>query len=201
MSKKEYLDELRSKLEAVHSNNVDSMIEYYEEMINDRMEDGMDEETAVADMESVDDIIEQTIADMPMPDVIKAKVQKSHSKAKLKGLEWLWITLLIIGFPVWFPIILTFAILIATFYFVAWVLIFSIFVIEVSFGISAIAGIITAGAAFTGAVPYISIIPALGVALLAGGLAVLLWNPVVFLAKELAKLPAKAVKGIKRLVM
>ena len=57
------------------------MIEFYAEMIDDRMEDGMSEEEAVAAMEDIDRVIAQAKLDRPLPALMLDKVKESHEKA------------------------------------------------------------------------------------------------------------------------
>ena len=57
MNKEEFLTTLRSELEKKSVSNIDNMIEYYDEMICDRIEDGMSEEEAVSSMEAVSSIV------------------------------------------------------------------------------------------------------------------------------------------------
>ena len=100
MLKQEFLTQLRSGLEAASIEDIDECIEFYDEMISDRIESGMNEESAVAQMESIDSIINNYKAEKPVAKLIMDKVQKSHEEAKGKGKGTLWIVLAIIGFPI-----------------------------------------------------------------------------------------------------
>lgn len=198
MTKQEYLDKLRNRLEAVHCVNINSMLDYYEEMINDRIEDGMSEEEAVADMETPEKIIEQVVEDMPMPAVVSAKVKSSRSEASQKGLSWLWITLAIVGFPIWLPLLLTFFILVASVYIMFWAMTVVVYSVELSFAAAVIGGIVLIGAAFAGLAPFVLIIPAIGAILLFTGLTIFMWFPVKTLTKVLWKLPKNIIGAIKK---
>jgi uncharacterized membrane protein len=48
MNKSQFLKQLAAKLEGLRQHEIDSTIFYYSEMIDDRVEDGMSEEEAVA---------------------------------------------------------------------------------------------------------------------------------------------------------
>ena len=52
MNRAEFLSALRAELERQYISGADNMTEYYDEMICDRMEDGMSEEEAVASLEA-----------------------------------------------------------------------------------------------------------------------------------------------------
>lgn len=84
MTKNEYLIELATRLQALTDDpnsiypELTSMISFYQEMVDDKIEDGMSEEEAVAAMESPDEIVKrlknefgepapQTTADVPEP--------------------------------------------------------------------------------------------------------------------------------------
>ena len=57
MTKSIFLITLREKLAGLPKEDVDERISFYEEMINDRMDEGKSEEEAVADIGSVDEFI------------------------------------------------------------------------------------------------------------------------------------------------
>ncbi|MGN0741946.1 MAG: HAAS signaling domain-containing protein, partial [Candidatus Fimadaptatus sp.] len=63
MTKNEYLIELATRLQALTDDpnsiypELTSMISFYQEMLDDKIEDGLTEEEAVAAMESPDEII------------------------------------------------------------------------------------------------------------------------------------------------
>ena len=65
MTRKEYMQALEEALGFLGEEQRAALLEYYGEMIDDRMEDGMDEASAVAAMESPADIAAQQRADAP----------------------------------------------------------------------------------------------------------------------------------------
>ena len=65
MTRKEYMSALKKALEFLGEEQRAALLEYYGEMIDDRMEDGMDEASAVAAMESPADIAAQQRTDEP----------------------------------------------------------------------------------------------------------------------------------------
>lgn len=52
MDKRTFLNSLREQLYGLSQSDIDKSLEYYSEMIDDRMEDGVSEEEAVAARES-----------------------------------------------------------------------------------------------------------------------------------------------------
>lgn len=166
MNKEQFLIELASALAGLPEEDIEKSLEFYSEMIDDRIEDGLSEEDAVAEVGSIDEIRAQIIKDTPLPKLIKEKVK---SKRSLSGLE---ITLLIVGFPIWFPLLAAAASVIFSVYVTLWSLIIVLFAVEISFAACAFAGIVVSPFFFvTGNTPSALFI--LGCGLFLAGLSVL----------------------------
>lgn len=197
MNKQEFLSKLRSELEKRSVNNIDSMIDFYDEMICDRVEEGMSEEDAIASMDSISNIVDEAVLDKTIPVLVKERVTKSHNKAKKDGHLWLWITLAVLGFPVWFPIAITFAAVILVLFIVLWALVITLFAIFVGFIAAAVGCLLIPFYAYAFSWP--SLVLCLGGALLLGGIALLLWNPIKSAAKGLVNLIRDFLKAVKKL--
>ena len=166
MNKERFLIELASALAGLPEDDVEKSLEYYSEMIDDRIEDGLSEEEAVADLGPIEEIRAQIIKDTPLPKLIKERVK---SKRSLNGLE---ITLLIVGFPIWFPLLAAAASVVFSVYVTLWSLIIVLFAVEISFAACAFAGIVSAPLFFSlGNIP--SALFLLGCGLFLAGLSVL----------------------------
>ena len=198
MLKQEFLSQLRAGLEAASIEDIDECIDFYDEMISDRIESGMNEESAVAQMESVESIINNYKLEKPVTRLIMDKVQKSHEEAKGKGKGTLWIVLAIIGFPIWLPILIVIFALLLTLYIVLWSIVIAIFSVLVAIGFAAVASLFAFIMMFTGFVPIPLGIFALGAALFLGGLAVLLWHPIWSLCKAVAMMIPSIFRKIKK---
>ena len=59
MNKQEFLIELKQHLKGIAPEDISGSIEYYSEMIDDAVEDGMTEEEAVASLGDMDEIEKQ----------------------------------------------------------------------------------------------------------------------------------------------
>ena len=186
MLKQEFLSQLRAGLEAASIEDIDECIDFYDEMISDRIESGMNEESAVAQMESVESIINNYKLEKPVTRLIMDKVQKSHEEAKGKGKGTLWIVLAIIGFPIWLPILIVIFALLLTLYIVLWSIVIAIFSVLVAIGFAAVASLFAFIMMFTGA------------ALFLGGLTVLLWHPIWSLCKAVALMIPSIFRKIKK---
>lgn len=157
-------------------------IAFYREMIDDRIEDGSSEQEAVASLEDVLTISNAILSDPENKDKLKVKPSA------------LTITLLILGFPLWFPLLVTAAVLILSLYIVIWSLIIVIFSVILTFAVGGIVGCVTfAVKLFSGSASAIFVLGA-GFILLA--LSILLLFPALLATKYLASLTVRIWKGI-----
>lgn len=136
MNKSEFVSELRRALAGLPENDVEKSIDYYTEMIDDRIEDGLSEDEAVAVLGSIDDIRTQILKDTPLPKLIKEKVKPKRS---FRGWE---IALIIIGLPLWLPLLIAAAAIVLSVYIVLLAVIVVLFSVDVTFFACAIAGIL-----------------------------------------------------------
>ncbi len=100
MTKLKFLLELHDRLSGLPKRDVEERLSFYSEMIEDRMEEGLSEEEAVAAVGSVDEIAEQIIAETPLIKVAKEKIKP---KRKLRVWE---IVLLVLGSPIWLSLLI-----------------------------------------------------------------------------------------------
>ena len=114
MKKLEFIKELRSRLKGYPKDVVDNAVNYYSECIDDAVEDGRNEEEAVRALGSMDEIVRNTLKDVPLSKLVKNKVKPDH---RLNAFE---IIILIIGFPLWFPLLMTACAIFFAFYVVLW---------------------------------------------------------------------------------
>ena len=173
MTKKEFLTALSRGLSKLPRKEREERVNFYAEMIDDRIEEGMPEPDAVASVGTVEGTVSQILAERPA--VAEETPQKSGNGRV--GV----ILLLVLGFPIWFPILLSLFVTVAS-------LIFSLFVtlwaVEISFAAGAVGGVGTFFVLlFTGQVA--SAFFTLGGALVCGGLAILLFFGAVAATKAL----------------
>ena len=141
MKKTEFLSLLRQKLDTLPPRDVEKTLEYYSEMIDDYIENGCTPEAAVAKMGRVEDVAAQILASPSSAKSAGFDTPAMKKSPKRKGKNnAMPILLIILGFPLWFPLLivafsllLTFAIVLITLAIVVpWSLV-------ISFGASAIA--------------------------------------------------------------
>ena len=139
MNKQGFLAVLRQQLQGLPEIDIEKSLEYYSESIDDRMEEGMTEEEAVADMEPPAEIARQIFMDMPLPKVVKAKARPSRP---LRAGE---IVLLVVGSPIWAPLALAAILVFLAIYITIWALVVTFYAVDLSFAATSLFCLAQAG--------------------------------------------------------
>lgn len=79
MNKQEFLTELEKRLSGIPKKDIDQTIEFYEELILDKMEEGQTEEEAIASLDSIDEIVKATLSNVSIPKLVKEKFAPKRS--------------------------------------------------------------------------------------------------------------------------
>lgn len=192
MTKQAFLAAVEARLQGVSPSDIQKSLDFYREMIDDRIEEGMSEAEAVAAMGSPEEAARQILSEMPLPKVIKAKADPGRS---LHGWE---IALLIIGSPVWVPLLLAAFVIFFAVYVVIWSVVIAFFAVDVAFAGCAIAfipgGIIASVSAGGGVLVLL-----LGLACIFAALTILWFFVCLGLSKAMVKLSVLIIRGIKSL--
>ncbi len=190
MNKEEFLNELKKKLSGLPQDELNERISFYEEMIEDRMEDGISQEEAVAGIGTVDSVVEQIMSEIPLAALVKEKVRP---KRDLRAWE---IVLLILGAPVWVPLLLSFVVIMLSVYVVIWSVVICFYAVELSL----VAGAIGAFAAifmYLGSSNPAGAIFAVGACFICIGLSILMFFACVWITKSVIKLTGRILLGMK----
>lgn len=134
MTKSEFFWQLMDKLSGLPDEELQDCLTYYTEMIDDHMENGLTEEEAVAAVGDMDDIVSKILEEIPLTKLVKHKM-----KPKRKRKAWETV-LLILGFPVWLPLLISAFAVVLSLYVVLWSVVISFWACEVSFGACALGG-------------------------------------------------------------
>ena len=138
MNKTEFSQALRRALGKLPSYEVEQSIAFYEEMIADRMEDGMREEEAVEALGPVEAIAAQIIAETP-------PIPKAIAKANT-GSRTLNVVLLVVFSPLWVPVVLVLALAVFMVYLSIWMVIVALWTaVAVQHGVFDFTGELPAG--------------------------------------------------------
>ena len=190
MRKAEFLEKLKECLQGLPKEDLEERIAFYDELIDDRLEEGESEEAVIASLGSPEAIASEIVKDTPL---VRLAKEKFAPKRKLSALE---IILLILGFPLWFPLLLTAITLCLIGYSLLWVFVLVLYAVEGSLIASFLGGLVAFGA--TIAQGAVDIVP-LGVGLAAAGAAVLFFFVCVVATKGTWKLAQNIVHRIKLL--
>ena len=123
MNKKEFSQKLESRLDFLPEKDKNERIEFYLEAIDDRIEEGLTEEEAVAAAGSIDQIVSQIIEETPLSKLAKKKIKP---KRRLGAWE---IVLLILGSPIWISLLAAVFVVVIAIYAVLWAVIISLWAV------------------------------------------------------------------------
>ena len=192
MSKTEFLYELRRRLAGLPQAEIEERIAFYNEMIDDRVEEGLTEEEAVAEIGPVEEIVNQIMAEIPLTAIVRERVKP---KRALRAWE---IILLVLGSPIWLSLLIAAFAVGLSLYIVLWSLVVCLWAVVVSLAASAVWCLFQVflyqragnpgGALFAG-----------GAALACAGLSILLVFGSLAATKGTARLTEKILLGIKAL--
>ena len=162
MTKPEFLLALGKCLSALPQADAEERLRFYSEMIEDRMEEGLSEEDAVAAVGSVEEIAAQILGENP------------HTAPKPRKFSGWQLTLLILGSPVWFSLLMAaFAVALSVFVSL-WAVIVSLWAVFGSMAACAVAVPIGSIVLFVTGSSLSGIVLISG-ALICGGLAIFLF--------------------------
>ncbi len=136
MTKLQFILALHEKLSGLPKNEVEERLNFYSEMIEDRMEEGLSEEEAVAAVGSIEEIAEQITCDIPLSKIAKEKIKPNRSLT-----AW---EIVLLGSPVWVSLLIIGFALIISVYASVWTVIVSLWAVFGSIVASAF-GVIVAG--------------------------------------------------------
>ena len=183
MTKESLLMWLREAFSAYPPEEVEERIRFYEEMIDDRMEEGLTEEEAVASLGSLEEVIAKMGTEMPP---LKKRKAKWH-------LRWWEILLIVLVFPLWLPLLIAALAVGLAIYISVWSVIASFWAVFLSVVVCSFFAILIGigGSLFGNRMKGIAL---LGAGIFCFGLSILLFwgckaatNGVLFLTKKLLR--------------
>ena len=190
MSKQDFLLQLRKALSGLPQDTIEEQLTFYGEMIDDRMEDGLSEEEAVAAIGTVEELAGQILADTPFTVLVKEKIRP---KKKLRVWE---VVLLVLGSPVWLSLLIAAFAVVLALYVSIWAVVISLWAVFASLAVCGPAGI-AAGVFFAvrGKIAVGGATASVGI--FCAGLAVFLFFGCKAVTKGVLYLTKKFVHGLK----
>ncbi len=125
MTKAAFIENIRQITSYLPVNEREKYVEYYSEMIDDAVEDGMSEEEAVASLGTIEEIsayIRENSAQS-----IQSPAPESVVREKKHLPVWA-IVLIVLGFPIWFSLLCA----VFSIYISGWAVIISLFAADIS---------------------------------------------------------------------
>ena len=190
MDKNAFLDELREKLSGLPEEDIEERVAFYREMIDDRIEDGVPEEEAVEGVGTVDSVVEQIMSEIPLSKLVREKVKPKRS---LKAWE---IVLLVLGSPVWIPLLVAAAAVVFAVYIVIWAVVICVYAVDLSLAAGALTGMAGIFIYLKAGNPAGAVFSA-GAGLVCAGLAILLFFVCAAITKAVAKLTGRMITKTK----
>lgn len=194
MHKSDFLTVLGDALQGLPKSDVGKSIEYYNEIIDDQIEDGISEEDAVAALGDPEEVAKQILMDTTLPKLMRVKVKPTRT------LHVWEIILLILGSPVWASLLIAAASVLFSLYITIWTVIVSLYAVNLSFALGTVLGLVQSGIfIFTGNVTAAAFY--FGAALACLGIAVLLFFGFNKMTGKLVALSKQFVRWIKSLFL
>ena len=191
MTKMKFLRSLHDKLSGLPSAEVEERLNFYSEMIEDRMEEGLSEEEAVAEIGEVDEIAEQIAGDIPLSKIAKEKLKPTR---KMKAWE---IILIALGSPIWLSLLVTVASVVISLYAVLWSLVATVWAVFAAFSGAAVGGV-AVGIIYICTGSLLQGIALIGAALVCGGISIFCFLGSLGATKGAVLLTQKIDLGIKK---
>lgn len=133
MNRSEYLAALGANLSALTESEIEKALAYYDEIIADRVEDGLTEEEAVAGLDPPAKSAERILLDSPLNVLVKSRLKSQKKPSAIV------IILLVLGFPLWSSLLAVLLSIVLTLYVSLWAIVSSLWL---AFGCVAAAGIV-----------------------------------------------------------
>ena len=168
MTKQEFIVKLTLALHGLPKADIEERVGFYGEMIDDRIEAGLTEEEAVADIGSVEDVVAQILSEIPLGKLVKEKIKPK------RRFTWWEITLIAVGSPIWLALLISAFAIVISLYATLWALVASLWAVGASLAGGALGGITLAVLMFTQS-RVVSGIAILGAAFVCAGLSILLF--------------------------
>ncbi len=191
MTKAEYLERLRACLGQMPPEEREKQLAYYEELLDDMLEDGLSEAEAASQLGAPETVASELMAEMPMAALVKSRVQAGGKPSALT------VVLLVLGAPLWLPLLLAVFAVLLSLLITLWAVGLSVGIAVPAVGLAAVA--LGVGTLFGQAA--LPLLMAIGAIAGGAGLAILGALLLGVIAKGLAKLCRAIWRGCKKMLV
>lgn len=187
MNRVEFLNLLKKRLKDISKEDLKRTLDYYNEIISDKIDDGISEKEAIKSLGSIDEIVNE----------VKNGISSERKKSEKNSKGWK-VALLISTFYIWVPILISIFAVIFSLYVSLWAIVVSLGAVGVSSIIVTPAGIIIGIIRICGGNTPAGIV-IIGLSLVLAGIGILLCKATIELSKLSIKLLKKILQIIKHL--
>lgn len=203
MTKLKFLLELEKKLSALPQEDIEERLTFYSEMIEDRVEEGISEEEAVAQIGTVEDITAQILSEHTVgapiygEEMVTAE-ELPAAEEKVKHTFKTWeLVLLIAGSPIWFSLLIAILAIGFSLFAAFWSIVISLWAVFASLVACAVALPIAAVYFICTGYTYSGLV-VIATSLVCGGLAIFFFYGCKLATKGMARLTKLAVISLKK---
>ena len=194
MERLDFLLQLRERLSCLPQGDMEERLTFYNEMIDDLMEEGLSEQEAVAQIGNVDEIASQILQDTPLSTLVKERIKP---KKRMKAWQ---ILLLAVGSPLWVSLLMAAFAVAISLYAVLWVLVICLWAVFAAVAACALGGMV-GGGIFSATGNRVAGIATIGAALVCAGVSIFLFCGCKAATKGAARLTGKIISATKRCFM
>ncbi len=127
MNKRDFIAALRRRLSGLPTQELAERLEFYSEMIDDRMEEGLTEEDAVREIGTLDEVADRIREEIGADELL------SEHEVEMKGLGRGQLALLILSSPLWIAFLAPALVVMLAGYIVLWALVAALWAVELPF--------------------------------------------------------------------
>ena len=191
MNKQEFLDALKIELGGLPEADIEERLEFYSEIIDDGVEDGLSEDAVISKLGSVEDLAMQIIADTPLIKIAKEKIKP---KRRLKAWE---IVLIALGSPIWGALLIALFAVALSIYISVWSVIISLWAVFGAF-IGSAFGALVIGISLLSKADIVAGIAVIGIGIFSAGIGIFSFFGCRAATKGLILLTKKIMLSIKK---
>jgi len=192
MNKQEFLMRLCIGLSGLPQEDIEERLAFYEEMIDDRIEEGASEQVAVSELGTVNEVISQILADIPLTKLVKQKIKPRRA---LRAWE---IILIVLGSPIWLSLLIAVFAVVFAVYVAIWSVAVALWAVEITLAVCPL-GLIAMAIIFVSQGNGVSALAVFSIGIFCMGVSIFAFFGCKAFSKAILLLTRKTALGIKTL--
>ncbi len=191
----QFLIELQKSLSHLPASEVEKVISFYGESIQDKIEDGLDEESIVRSFGSIDEIVKNIEEEVSIGLIVKESVKVKSEKSNVNKV--LVAIIVVLTSIIWIPLLFAVICVAVGVYAMLWSIPISVVFVFSSFAITSVSAIFF-GIIRMFSVGFLTGISYIGVGFLFAGIVIMFFKPIVFGLKKWIGLNILPFKKLKK---